>query len=98
MGAIISFLAKSFSGVLSFIFKSLVIKFVVFAIIFLVVTEVIPMLFEVFIPEQELQQYFDSIPSEALFFLSAFKIDVGIQMILSAYMTRFMVRRIPFVG
>ncbi|WP_150539695.1 DUF2523 family protein [Actinobacillus vicugnae] len=98
MNVIISFLSKSFSGILSFIFKSLVIKFVVFAIIFLVVTEVVPILFEVFIPEQELQRYFESIPSESLFFLSVFKIDVGIQMILSAYMTRFMIRRIPFVG
>lgn len=98
MGAIISFLSKSFSGILSFVFKSLVIKFVVFATIFLVVTEVVPILFDVFLPKQELQEYFDSLPSEALFFLSAFKIDVGLQMILSAYVTRFMIRRIPFVG
>ncbi|QLB14723.1 hypothetical protein A6B39_04280 [Mannheimia granulomatis] len=98
MGAVISFLAKSFSGILSFLLNTIVVKFFVFAMIFLVISEVVPVLFDVFLPEADLQQYFDGIPSEALFFLSAFKIDSGVQMILSAYLTRFMIRRIPFVG
>ncbi|MDE8035765.1 DUF2523 family protein [Actinobacillus equuli subsp. equuli] len=98
MGAIISFLARSFSGMLSFFFTTVVVKFFVFAIIFIVVSEVVPILFEVFLPKGELKAYFDSIPVEAAFFLSVFKIDVGIKMIFSAYVTRFMIRRIPFIG
>jgi hypothetical protein len=41
---------------------------------------------------------FASVPSGVVFFAQAFQIGPGIAMILSAYILRFVIRRIPFIG
>jgi hypothetical protein len=43
-------------------------------------------------------QIVNAIPADMYWFISAFKIDYGIKVIVSAYATRFLIRRIPFVG
>ncbi|MFC1047206.1 DUF2523 family protein [Pasteurella multocida] len=99
MGVIIKFLVKAFSGILSFIFSSAVLKFLIFGIVFISVTEIVPILIEVFLPDDvDLNGLLSDIPSESAYFLQFFKIDVGIKSILSAYASRFLIRRIPFIG
>ncbi|ANF73836.1 hypothetical protein A6046_07385 [[Haemophilus] ducreyi] len=100
MGTIIKFLANAFSGVLSFIFNTLVIKFFVFGCVFIAVTEIVPILIiEVFLPKQvNLKSLMSQIPPDIAYFLGFFKLDVGIQSMLSAYTSRFLIRRIPLVG
>lgn len=41
---------------------------------------------------------FDSIPSSIIFYGNALQIGPGISMILGAYLLRFIIRRIPFIG
>lgn len=41
---------------------------------------------------------FSAIPSSVVFFASKFAIAEGILIILSAYLIRFIIRRIPFIG
>lgn len=41
---------------------------------------------------------FGNLPAFVWYFVSVFKIDVGIQLMLSAYATRFLIRRLPVVG
>lgn len=41
---------------------------------------------------------FDSIPQEVVFFAQAFQIGPGVTLVLGAYLLRFIVRRIPFIG
>lgn len=44
------------------------------------------------------QQAFANIPSEVIFFAEAFQIGTGVSMIFSAYLLRFVTRRIPLIG
>ncbi|AKO45630.1 DUF2523 family protein [[Haemophilus] ducreyi] len=99
MGTIIKFLANAFSGVLSFIFNTLVVKFFVFGCVFIAVTEIVPILIETFLPKQvHLSTLISKIPPGIAYFLNFFKVEVGIQSMLSAYTSRFLIRRIPLVG
>lgn len=41
---------------------------------------------------------FNSIPPEVVYFANAFRLTEGISIIMSAYILRFIVRRIPFFG
>lgn len=41
---------------------------------------------------------FGSVPSEVVFFAEAFQIGPGVTMVLGAYLLRFIMRRIPFIG
>jgi hypothetical protein len=41
---------------------------------------------------------FAALPSGALFVLGWFKVGTGLTLIVSAYIVRFLIRRLPFVG
>ena len=42
--------------------------------------------------------YVSAIPPGAVFFLSAFKVPQGVAIIVTAYVLRFVIRRIPIIG
>jgi hypothetical protein len=42
--------------------------------------------------------FFGSLPSGVIYFLNFFAIQEGMTMILAAYVLRFAIRRIPFIG
>lgn len=44
------------------------------------------------------QGYFNAIPPGVLFFANFFALGEGITMVLGAYVLRFLIRRIPFIG
>lgn len=41
---------------------------------------------------------FGSVPSEVVYFAETFQIGTGVTMVLGAYLLRFILRRIPFIG
>lgn len=41
---------------------------------------------------------FSGIPSSVVFFAQAFEMGFGVSVVLSAYVLRFVIRRIPFIG
>lgn len=45
-----------------------------------------------------LKDAFGSLPADVWYFLSVFRVDIGISLTISAYATRFLIRRLPFVG
>jgi hypothetical protein len=93
-------LISAFNSILGFALRTIVIKFVVFSTLFLIVSSfinyivkanVLPML-------SNAQSAAGSIPSSVAYMFTIFNVWVGISMIISAYTTRFMIRRIPFIG
>lgn len=100
MGVLISFLTGFFTKVLSWLFSAVVLKFLIFGIVFLSITEVLPLIITLLMPEQStnIGSLLSNVPSEVAYFLSFFKVDVGVKLMLSAYLARFIVRRIPFLG
>lgn len=86
---------------LDFIFRKTVPKFFLFFALFFLVLEFTPVLIgwvggETIITE--LSNSLGSLPNDVAYFLSPFRIDLGIKMVGTAYITRFIIRRVPLMG
>ncbi|ABQ99227.1 DUF2523 family protein [Haemophilus influenzae] len=92
---------RLFSGFLGFVFKGIVAKFFVFFAVFFVTTEFIPVVIELFIPENlrvNFQTLFNNLPSDMWYFLELLKVPFGVTLFISAMLARFIIRRIPVIG
>lgn len=83
---------------LSFIFRSILIKFVVFFALFFIVTEFVALLIPLLPNASRVSGALGGIPSSVWYFLDLFNVSAGIPILLSAYVTRFIIRRIPVIG
>ena len=89
------------SGLLGFIFKGVVAKFFVFFALFYVTTEFIPVVIDLFIPDSlipNLNTLFDLVPSSLWYFLNLIEFPLGISLVISALLARFVIRRLPIIG
>jgi hypothetical protein len=84
--------------ILGFIFRSVVIKFVVYFALFFIVTEFISLLTPMLPNGSGLSGALGGIPASVWYFMDLFNVSAGIPIILSAYVTRFVIRRIPVIG
>ena len=92
---------RLFSGFLGFVFKGIVAKFFVFFALFFITTEFIPVVIELFIPENlrvNFQTLFNNLPSDMWYFLELLKVPFGVTLFISAMFARFIIRRIPVIG
>nr|DAD67313.1 MAG TPA: Protein of unknown function DUF2523 [Inoviridae sp. ctFNB4] len=95
MPALIAFLTK----ILAFIFTIKIIRFFIFGAILLSADDIVLMLIRIFVPQlKDLCSLYSSVPEEVGFFLQYFEIPTALKTILSAYLMRFAIRRLPFVG
>jgi hypothetical protein len=85
-------------SVVGWIFKSVLVKFVVFFALFFVATDFIGYLVLKLPGASSLTAAFTGIPPGVWWFLDMFQIAAGVKMILAAYVTRFSIRRIPVIG
>ncbi|MDN2672862.1 DUF2523 family protein [Janthinobacterium sp. SUN026] len=88
---------------LGFVFRSLVIKFVVFFALFFVVKELVNVLVSSNLypgatQVSALSSALSGIPESVWYFLDLFSISTGLSTVISAYATRFIIRRIPVIG
>ena len=92
---------RLFSGFLGFVFKGIVAKFFVFFALFFITTEFIPVVIELFIPENlrvNFQTLFNNLQSDMWYFLELLKVPFGVTLFISAMLARFIIRRIPVIG
>ena len=92
---------RLFSGFLGFVFKGIVAKFFVFFALFFITTEFIPVVIELFIPENlrvNFQTLFNNLPSDMWYFLELLKVPFGVTLFISEMLARFIIRRIPVIG
>ena len=78
---------RLFSGFLGFVFKGIVAKFFVFFALFFITTEFIPVVIELFIPENlrvNFQTLFNNLPSDMWYFLELLKVPFGVTLFISA--------------
>lgn len=83
---------------LGFVFRTVALKFVVFGVLFFVVTEFIELLVPLLPSASALSGALGGIPSAVWYFLEMFNFAAGFQIVMSAYVTRFIIRRIPVIG
>ncbi|MEQ9831879.1 DUF2523 family protein [Pectobacterium versatile] len=91
-------LAALYAGI-SFIFRSVVMKFVVMFGLFFVVQEFVPILLSLInVSPLPLVELFSQLPDSVWYFLNLFQVPTGISLMVAAIITRFIIRRIPLIG
>lgn len=85
---------------LGWLVRSVLIKFVVFFALFFVVTELVSVLQSSgLLPSSgSINGALGGIPSSVWYFLDLFNFSMGFPALLSAWVARFIVRRIPVIG
>jgi hypothetical protein len=101
--ALFGILLSALQSILGFVLRSVTIKFVLFWFLYLVVREIVPILTSYgFFPGAAKAAALNSsllgIPSGVWYFLDLMNFSMGVSAVLSAYVTRFIIRRIPFIG
>lgn len=83
---------------LRFVVQSVLVKFVTFFALFFVVSGFISLLSNLMPSATSISPAFSGISSDIWYFLDLFAFSTGLPMILSAFVTRFIIRRIPVIG
>ena len=88
-------------GVLTWFLRAVVVKFLVMAVAVVVVSQLLPIagnLIASFVSSSSLTSAWAALTAGEWFFLDFFRLDVGVPLVVSAYIARFLIRRIPFIG
>lgn len=84
--------------VLSWIVRSIIVKFVFFFALFFITTEFITVIIKWLPQSTNLPDLFSMLPDSVWYWLNLFNIPIGVSMTLSAFALRFIIRRIPVIG
>ena len=87
-----------FNTALAWIFRSVLVKFILYFALFFVTSEFIGLITNLIPDGSSLNGTLAGIGASTWYFLDAFKIQAGLPMVVSAYATRFIIRRIPIIG
>jgi hypothetical protein len=88
-------------AVVSWLLREVIIKFVIFTAMVCLISFLVPYAVEYvkpFLVGQALTSAFDNLPSGIWYFLDYFRVDFGLPVLISAYIARFMIRRLPIIG
>ncbi|MCL2658824.1 MAG: DUF2523 domain-containing protein [Betaproteobacteria bacterium] len=91
---------SALNAVLAFLIRSVIVKLAVFFSFFFITTEFMQVLMSsgLFPSASSISSSLGSIPAGVWYFLDLFNVSAGVPLILSAYATRFIIRRIPVIG
>jgi len=91
-------LLSVFNSSLKFVFRTLIIKFVLFFGLYFAVHELVSVMMTWLPNGSDLPQLFSQLPDSVWYFMNLFLVPYGIMLLLSAHFTRFIIRRIPLIG
>ncbi|MDH3001579.1 hypothetical protein A1D23_03015 [Chelonobacter oris] len=94
-------MSKLLSLFLGFIFKKTVPKFLLFFALYFLVAEFTPVILKMMGGAEffsTVSGIFSSLPEGVSYFLGLFRVELGFYLVFSAYVTRFIIRRIPLMG
>lgn len=93
-------LLSAFNVVLGFVFRSVIVKFVIFFALFFVVSGFVAVLSASgLLPSAtSLSSSLGGIPSTVWYFLDLFGASYGLKVVVAAMVARFIIRRIPLIG
>jgi len=102
MGALFSLLLEGLYMLGGFLVRSVVGKLFLYFGLFFVVSEFVPILFSgsnSLLPStSSISAAMSALPAGIWYILDLFRIDYGLPAVISAYATRFVIRRIPVIG
>ncbi|MEI8401943.1 MAG: DUF2523 family protein [Alcaligenaceae bacterium] len=85
----------------TWIFRDIVIKFVVFSAVWALVAFLVPIAVSYlgpFLGVASLTSAFSSVSPGVWYFLDFFQISFGLPLLISAFVARFLIRRLPVIG
>lgn len=93
-------LFSAINAALGWVFRVVVIKFVIFTALYYLVTELASAALSKLdlSPVNNLQSALNGIPPDLLYFLGVFRVDFGLPVILAASLAAFFIRRLPIIG
>lgn len=91
-------LVSALNVLLGFLLRQAVFKTITLFVIYFIIQAFIGALFQYLPNALDLSAAMNSIPSGVWWFLDLFNVSVGAPMILSAYVSKFLIRRIPLIG
>ncbi|VVE74030.1 hypothetical protein PAN31117_04831 [Pandoraea anapnoica] len=100
MSSLFAFLLSGINVGLHFVFRALIVKFVIFFALWYVTTEFVQVLTSagVLPNPNSLSGAFVNLPSSAWYWLDLLAIPQGLPLVLAAMANRFIIRRIPMLG
>lgn len=96
-------LLSALFSALTWLVRSVLVKFVIFFALFFVVGEFVSVLLEYLLPSDaasasNLTAAFSAQNAGVWYFLDMFEISFGVSAVMAAYVTRFILRRVPLIG
>ena len=91
-------LVSAFNFILGWLVRSVLVKFVLFFALYFVTTEFLQVISSLLPNANSLNGALSGISANTSFFLDVFALPTGLSLIVSAYVTRFIIRRIPVIG
>lgn len=87
--------------IITYLFKTVIIKFFVLTAVYIVAVAMLPYAINFITPftnASGLSNAFASLPPGVMWFLNAFALDYGVPLCISAFVARFLIRRLPLIG
>jgi len=94
-------LPESSASVINWIFRLAIVKFIVISAMVAVVSLLVPIAMEYLAPwlnVSSLNSAFGNVPGSVWYFLDFFAVPYGVKLLISAYVSKFMIKRLPFIG
>ena len=91
-------LLSALNSVLAWVFRSFLIKFVLFFALYFITSEFVGFIVQLMPGTRAVDDALSGIGAATWYFLDVFQIQAGIAMVVSAYATRFIIRRMPIIG
>jgi hypothetical protein len=89
---------SALNAMLGFVLRGALLKFIAFTVLFMIVTEFVKILVTMLPTGAGLSSAFVGIGAGVWYFLDLFAVSTGVPMILAAFATRFIIRRLPVIG
>jgi len=91
-------LLSALNTALAWVFRSLLVKFGVFFALYFVTTEFVGFVATLIPNASTVNGPLSGIGAGTWYFMNVFMITQGLSMVVSAYATRFVIRRVPLIG
>lgn len=91
-------LLSAFNTALAWVFRSVLVKFGVFFALYFITSEFTEFIVTLIPDPSSVTGTLSGIGSGTWYFLNVFQITQGLSLVVSAYATRFVIRRIPVIG
>lgn len=89
---------SALNSVIGWIFRSIVVKFGLFFALFFITTEFAGFVAALVPNGSSVTGLFGNIAAATWYFLDVFSFGTGLSLVVSAYATRFIIRRLPIIG